>query len=130
MPGNAPSLRELVNCFHQFVIDRCVPGPYGVRDAALQVIPQDRFRHTTQGSLNAGKLLEDLHAGPLLLDHATHAADLAFNAAQTSHKVLLQLVRVDVETDFTSHESSFLGVLPTPIVTRRSRPSIVMTRCS
>jgi hypothetical protein len=74
-------------------------------DACLDVMLEHCVADAIEGGLRGGKLLQDFEARPRLLQHATNAADLTFDAVEAGSEVLLQR---DVQHAFLASSASAL----------------------
>ena len=65
-------------------------GVESVRDAVLQMIDQRRLLNFVEGSTHGADLRQHVDAVTLLLDHARHAAHLAFDPAEAGELGFLE----------------------------------------
>jgi hypothetical protein len=60
-----------------------------ISDTVIDVVPEHRQADSIEGRLSGRQLLKDLNARTRLLDHASNAANLAFDAVEAPDERLL-----------------------------------------
>ena len=75
-------IQELVNRFHQFVVNGSIAQSDGIGRTAFEVVTENVLRHPSQSRLNTSKLLQDFNTETLFSEHPRDSPHLPFDAIQ------------------------------------------------